>query len=433
MSPKTMPVMTADGHRPSDPRRAVKKKPRKKNSSASGATTQTSTATAASATADLSAPSCCGRSSSSLTPTACMNTDHRAENTKNPSQATSSQPTAGQNRVGRRPNCQALGLRVRNANSTAHSTRPPSWMKVAAMLTAGVGLVLPVTATPISSAKVAIANVPTSASAGRHQGQRGGRAGGGKTPAGRARGGRHDAVGQLGALRERGHRCPKGTRGHPLCDDHRRVRYARGSAPPVARRIRARHPARAWLGRRSPRMHRARRLARRCLRAHQSAVRRPPRRPRVASACVPGFRPRQRHGRRDRQWLAFRSADRSLSLFSLVVPPGSMTPVHDHLAWGLVGVYRGNQDEEFYRPLDGRGLELVRRRPLDPGDFYTLLPPRDDVHRVRTTSEQTSVSIHLLANDTGCVWRHTFDEETGAASPFRSGYVNAACEADQGA
>jgi predicted metal-dependent enzyme (double-stranded beta helix superfamily) len=126
------------------------------------------------------------------------------------------------------------------------------------------------------------------------------------------------------------------------------------------------------------------------------------------------------------QWLVFRAADRSLSLFSLVVVPGAMTPVHDHLAWGLVGVYRGNQDEEFYRPGGGR-LELVRRRPLDPGDFYALLPPRDDVHRVRTTSEQTSVSIHLLSNDTGCVWRHTYDEQTGEASPFRSGYVNAEC------
>jgi predicted metal-dependent enzyme (double-stranded beta helix superfamily) len=126
------------------------------------------------------------------------------------------------------------------------------------------------------------------------------------------------------------------------------------------------------------------------------------------------------------QWLIFRAADRSLSLFSLVVPPGAMTPVHDHLAWGVVGVYKGNQDEEFYTPGGGR-LELARRRPLDPGDFYTLLPPRDDIHRVRTTSAETSVSIHLLANDTGCVWRHTYDEQTGAASPFRSGYVNAEC------
>lgn len=126
------------------------------------------------------------------------------------------------------------------------------------------------------------------------------------------------------------------------------------------------------------------------------------------------------------QWLLFRAADRALSLFSLVVPPGAMTPVHDHLAWGLVGLYAGNQDEEFYRPGAGR-LELERRRPLSPGDFYALLPPRDDVHRVRTTSAVTSVSIHLLANDTGCVLRHTYDEKTGEARPFRSGYVNAAC------
>jgi len=129
------------------------------------------------------------------------------------------------------------------------------------------------------------------------------------------------------------------------------------------------------------------------------------------------------------QWLVFRAADRSLALFSLVVPPGAMTPVHDHLAWGLVGVYRGVQDEEFYRPGDGR-LALVRRRPVNPGDFYMLLPPRDDVHRVRTTSAETSVSIHLLANDTGCVWRHTFDEQTGEPSPFRSGYVNAECASE---
>ena len=126
------------------------------------------------------------------------------------------------------------------------------------------------------------------------------------------------------------------------------------------------------------------------------------------------------------QWLLYRAADRSLCLFSLVVPPGAMTPVHDHLAWGLVGLYRGTQDEEFYRPAAG-GLELLRRRPLDPGDFYSLLPPRDDVHRVRTTSPDTSVSIHLLANDTGCVLRHVYDEKTGNARPFRSGYVNADC------
>ena len=127
------------------------------------------------------------------------------------------------------------------------------------------------------------------------------------------------------------------------------------------------------------------------------------------------------------QWLLFRAGDRSLTLFSLVVPAGSQTPVHDHLAWGLVGLYRGTQDEEIYAG-EPDALTLRERRSLEPGDFYALLPPRDDIHRVRTTSPEASVSIHLLTNDTGCVWRHAYDERSGAPEPFRSGYVNVPCE-----
>ncbi|MGH2969102.1 MAG: hypothetical protein ACRDK0_08550 [Solirubrobacteraceae bacterium] len=127
------------------------------------------------------------------------------------------------------------------------------------------------------------------------------------------------------------------------------------------------------------------------------------------------------------QWLLFRAADRSLTLFALVVPPGSATPIHDHLAWGLVGLYRGSQDEEIYAARDGRA-EPVERRALATGDFYALLPPRDDIHRVRTTSPETSVSIHLLTNDTGCVWRHAYDERSGRPTAFRSGYVNVPCD-----
>jgi predicted metal-dependent enzyme (double-stranded beta helix superfamily) len=127
------------------------------------------------------------------------------------------------------------------------------------------------------------------------------------------------------------------------------------------------------------------------------------------------------------QWLLHRAGDRSLSLFALVVPPGSGTPIHDHLAWGLVGLYRGTQEEEIYTERDGR-VQADEVRSLDPGSFYALIPPRDDIHRVRTTSADPSVSIHLLTNDTGCVWRHAYDPETGEARAFRSGYANVDCE-----
>lgn len=127
------------------------------------------------------------------------------------------------------------------------------------------------------------------------------------------------------------------------------------------------------------------------------------------------------------QWLLFRSGDRSLALFSLVVPAAAQTQVHDHLAWGLVGLYRGTQDEEVFGHEDGV-LRLRERRALSPGDFYVLIPPRDDIHRVRTTSPETSVSLHLLANDTGCVWRHCYEPDSRIVRPFRSGYVNRECD-----
>jgi predicted metal-dependent enzyme (double-stranded beta helix superfamily) len=134
------------------------------------------------------------------------------------------------------------------------------------------------------------------------------------------------------------------------------------------------------------------------------------------------------------QWLLFRSADRSLSLFSLVIPSGSATPVHDHLAWGLVGLYRGEQEETVYRRVDDGSehdhakLVVDEVRRLHPGDHYVLLPPDGDIHGVRTTSESASVSIHLLGNDAGCIWRHAFDPGADRVRSFRSGYSNQACE-----
>ena len=136
------------------------------------------------------------------------------------------------------------------------------------------------------------------------------------------------------------------------------------------------------------------------------------------------------------QYALYRAGDGSLTLFSLVIPAGAETPVHDHLAWGLVGVYRGRQQETIYRRRDdGRDetkavLEISRTQAMDAGEFYSLVPPLDDIHFVKTLSDQPSVSIHLLANDTACVWRHRFDPSTGDVKAFRSGYSNAPCPPD---
>jgi len=140
-------------------------------------------------------------------------------------------------------------------------------------------------------------------------------------------------------------------------------------------------------------------------------------------------------------WLLFRAGDRSLSLSSLVVPSGSETPVHDHLAWGMVGLYRGEQQETVYERQSTEGdahshdhaqvehvaLTVAQKNYLKPGDFYRLIPPEGDIHSVKTVSLEPSVSIHLLANDIGCITRHSYNPTESTARTFRSGYSNVAC------
>ncbi len=133
----------------------------------------------------------------------------------------------------------------------------------------------------------------------------------------------------------------------------------------------------------------------------------------------------------------YRKPDASLCLFAFVIPPGTTTPIHDHGAWGLVGIYRGRQKETYYRRTDDGSveghavLELMERQTLNEGEFYPLLPGERDIHTVGSDWDSPTISIHVLANDTGCAQRHQYDLEARTVKPFRSGWSNLPC--DEGA
>src|ERR671924_1009386 len=133
------------------------------------------------------------------------------------------------------------------------------------------------------------------------------------------------------------------------------------------------------------------------------------------------------------QYAIYRAEDASLSVMAMVVPPGVATPVHDHRAWGLVGVYQGRQREKVYRRVDDGSrpdfadLQQVAENILSPGDITTLLPPEGDIHMIETISPEPSISIHVLGNDIGCEHRHRYDVEHKTVHGFKSGYVNTSC------
>jgi predicted metal-dependent enzyme (double-stranded beta helix superfamily) len=114
--------------------------------------------------------------------------------------------------------------------------------------------------------------------------------------------------------------------------------------------------------------------------------------------------PRHQVGGRDtyRQHLLHVSECRRLSVVALVWLPGQRTPIHDHVSWCVVGVYRGVEREVHYRLVDRNG-----RRALTPvgefdataGHVEALVPPAENIHSVAATGEQKTISIHVYGAD----------------------------------
>lgn len=103
-----------------------------------------------------------------------------------------------------------------------------------------------------------------------------------------------------------------------------------------------------------------------------------------------------------RQHILHVSPSRRLSIVSLVWLPGQQTPIHDHVSWCVVGVYRGMERETRYRLVqaDERpALQLVGSVDAHPGHVEALVPPAEDIHSVAAAGENLTVSIHVYGAD----------------------------------
>jgi len=129
-------------------------------------------------------------------------------------------------------------------------------------------------------------------------------------------------------------------------------------------------------------------------------------------------------------WAMYRSQDPDLCIFTMVVPPGEMTKVHNHLTDGWVGCVQGEQLERLFRRVDDRSrpdyaeLEIVAEDRVSLGELTPLSYPDHDIHQVVTTSPASSVSLHVLCNDLGTVERQRFEPEAHRVDNFVSGYTN---------
>jgi 3-mercaptopropionate dioxygenase len=94
------------------------------------------------------------------------------------------------------------------------------------------------------------------------------------------------------------------------------------------------------------------------------------------------------------------------SLVALVWRPCSASPIHDHHAWGLAGVYRGRELETRYvwcdRPGTTPGLRPDESREVCAGEVLPIVPP-SDIHRVLSPGPLPTISLHLYGLDVRAV------------------------------
>lgn len=114
----------------------------------------------------------------------------------------------------------------------------------------------------------------------------------------------------------------------------------------------------------------------------------------------------------------YRNPETGLHVYGVLFRPEFPTPVHDHVTWGIIGVYSGTQRTTRYRRDDdgatpGRcAVTEMADELLTHGATYPLLPPHD-IHRIEVVSAEPGLSIHVLGADPTRQRRRIFDVEAG--------------------
>ena len=120
------------------------------------------------------------------------------------------------------------------------------------------------------------------------------------------------------------------------------------------------------------------------------------------------------------QYLLYKPEDEAFSIIAFVWGPGQISPVHDHLVWGLVGMYEGAIAEKRFRRIDDRSnptravLQEVETVHARAGDVSFVYPEEADIHQVFNPHEGAAISIHVYGTDIGKQKRHVYDLQTGA-------------------
>lgn len=90
--------------------------------------------------------------------------------------------------------------------------------------------------------------------------------------------------------------------------------------------------------------------------------------------------------------------DEKLTVVSVVVPPGLPASLpHDHRMWALVGIYGGQENNQFFR-RDAKGLVESGGRSITTSEALAM--GDDTIHAIRNPLDHSSLAaIHVYGGD----------------------------------
>ena len=109
-----------------------------------------------------------------------------------------------------------------------------------------------------------------------------------------------------------------------------------------------------------------------------------------------------------------RSSD--LLVLHIVWPPEISVEPHEHNLWAVMGIYRGVEDNTFYRRTEGGGIERQSTARLEPRD--TRVMGEEAIHAVDIPALTPTGAIHVYGGDLFTVARSEFDPGTREERPF---------------
>lgn len=128
------------------------------------------------------------------------------------------------------------------------------------------------------------------------------------------------------------------------------------------------------------------------------------------------------------QYLLYQPKDQSFSVVAFVWGPGHVAPIHDHLTWGLVGIYEGALEETRYKKVineqSGFTLKITDKVVASKNDISFVYPPNADIHSVRNPYTAPAISLHVYGKDIGKHQRHLYQDQTFSINPIVTSHDN---------